>query len=520
MSSVPPMTISSPPRAGVRGPVPTRAPQSERASPSVEMTQAAKETLAPLVLPGPGVRHYRRRLIVLFLTDALALGLCMVLAAGAHSLLFDTGQVLPRALAAGVAIALGLFAASGLYSVFPRPPVAEVRTLALGLITACVLLAMTALAIAPILISGLRVAGVLGFGFGLAVFLVPAARLTARALCASRPWWGCQTVVLGDGDEGRALVEMLKQRPELGLSPAVLLDDHLEAGTEVAGVPVAGPIALASRYALEHRVPYAIVAMPCAGRERIVDVVDQHGRHFDRVLVVPDLAGLTSLWVSARDLGGTLGLEIRHRLLAQWRQRFKRIVDLVTVLLMAPLLLPIGLAVAAFVRFDSKGAVLYRQERLGRDGRNFTLYKFRSMHVGAEGLLRGLLARDPEARKEYARFAKLKNDPRVTRVGRWLRKTSLDELPQLLNVLRGEMSLVGPRAYLPGELERMSGKEQTILRVRPGITGLWQVSGRNRLPFDDRLDLDVRYIRNWSVSLDLYLLARTVPVVLTGHGAA
>ena len=275
---------------------------------------------------------------------------------------------------------------------------AEVRTLALGLITACVLLAMTALAIAPILISGLRVAGVLGFGFGLAVFLVPAARLTARALCASRPWWGCQTVVLGDGDEGRALVEMLKQRPELGLSPAVLLDDHLEAGTEVAGVPVAGPIALASRYALEHRVPYAIVAMPCAGRERIVDVVDQHGRHFDRVLVVPDLAGLTSLWVSARDLGGTLGLEIRHRLLAQWRQRFKRIVDLVTVLLMAPLLLPIGLAVAAFVRFDSKGAVLYRQERLGRDGRNFTLYKFRSMHVGAEGLLRGLLARNPDER--------------------------------------------------------------------------------------------------------------------------
>ena len=113
-----------------------------------------------------------------------------------------------------------------------------------------------------------------------------------------------------------------------------------------------------------------------------------------------------------------------------------------------------------------------------------------------------------------------RQDPRVTRVGRLLRSLRLDELPQLINVIRGEMSLVGPRAYLPGELERMSGKEQTILRVRPGITGLWQVSGRNRLPFDDRLDLDVRYIRNWSVSLDLYLLARTVPVVLTGHGAA
>ena len=522
MSSATRLT-APPPRVGFRGAPPARTLKEDPVphGSSDEGRAPKQPVIIPRVLPGPGPRHYRRRLLVLFMADVLALSLCMVMAAGGHTLVFGIGQVLPRALAAGVALATGLFAASGLYSVFPRQPVIEVRTIAYGLGAACGLLAVTSLAIAPILSSGLRISGVLGFAFGLAVFAVPTARLTARALFAGRPWWGCQTVVLSDGQEGHDLVEMLRRRPELGLTPTVVLDDRAEAGNKIADVLVAGPLSLAPRYALEHRVPYAVVAMPSAGRERIVEVVDQYARHFDRVLVVPDLAGLTSLWVSARDLDGTLGLEIRHRLLARWRQRLKRAVDLVTVVALAPFLLPIGLLLAAIIKLDDReGAVLYRQDRLGRGGRCFTLYKFRSMRTGAEGLLRELLARDPAAREEYAHYAKLKNDPRVTRVGRWLRKTSLDELPQLLNVFRGEMSLVGPRAYLPGELERMGGKEQTILRVRPGITGLWQVSGRNRLPFDNRLDLDVRYIRNWSVSLDLYLLARTVPVVLTGHGAA
>jgi len=451
----------------------------------------------------------------------LALSFCMALAGTGYDLFFWIGQLFARGLVGGVILAIGLFAASGLYSIFPMPPVKEVRAIGVALGAAAAFLAVAALALAPTVAAAVPVLATLGVGFGLATFAVPTARLTARALFAAQPWWGCQTVVLGHGEAGRALVETLRRQPELGLAPAVLLeDDATTHGGKVAGVPVAGPLALAPRYATENRVPYAVVAMPEAGRERTVEVVDRYTRHFERVLVLPDLRGLTSLWAQARDLDGALGIEIRHRLLARWRQRLKRAVDLAVVLAAAPLILPLGLVIAALIRLESPGPVLFRQARLGRGGRCFTLYKFRSMHVGADALLRDLLARDEAAREEYARYAKLKEDPRVTRVGRLLRKTSLDELPQLLNVLLGEMSLVGPRAYLPVELERMQGRERAILRVRPGITGLWQVSGRNQIPFEGRLDLDVRYIRDWSVSLDLYLLARTVPVVLTGHGAA
>ncbi|MDX1419712.1 MAG: undecaprenyl-phosphate galactose phosphotransferase WbaP [Rubricoccaceae bacterium] len=475
---------------------------------------------AEAVLVG-GPRRYRRRFAVLFMADVLALSLCMTLAGLGYDLLFWIGPLFVRGLIGGVALAIGLFAASGLYSVFPMPPVKEVRAIAVVLGVAAAFLAVAALTTVPTPSAAIPVLVTLGVGFGLAAFAVPTARLTARALCAAKPWWGCQAVVLGHSEAGRDLIRTLREQPELGLAPAVLLEDTpAEPGEEVEGVPVAGPLAVASRYATERRVPYAIVAMPEAGRERIIEVVDRYTRHFERVLVIPNLRGLTSLWVQARDLDGTLGLEIRHRLLVRWRQRLKRAVDLMIVLAAAPVVLTAGLLIAALIRLDSPGPVLFRQERLGRGGRCFTLFKFRSMHVGADALLRDLLAQDEAAREEYARYAKLQDDPRVTRVGRWIRKTSLDELPQLLNVLLGEMSLVGPRAYLPAELERMQGRERTILRVRPGVTGLWQVSGRNRISFEGRLDLDIRYIRDWSVSLDLYLLARTVPVVLTGHGAA
>jgi lipopolysaccharide/colanic/teichoic acid biosynthesis glycosyltransferase len=153
------------------------------------------------------------------------------------------------------------------------------------------------------------------------------------------------------------------------------------------------------------------------------------------------------------------------------------------------------------------------------DGRIFTIFKFRSMYCDADERLADVLDADPERRREYERYHKLEDDPRVTPIGRILRDYSLDELPQLLNVVLGNMSLVGPRAYLPAELEDMRGLEKVILQTPPGVTGLWQVSGRNNLPFDRRVNLDVHYVQNWSVWLDLYLIARTLPTVVTGEGA-
>ena len=157
---------------------------------------------------------------------------------------------------------------------------------------------------------------------------------------------------------------------------------------------------------------------------------------------------------------------------------------------------------------------------MGRGGRCFGVLKFRSMFVDAEEKLHDILREDPIRREEYELFHKLRNDPRITRIGGILRRSSLDELPQLLNVLKGDLSLVGPRAYMPRELPKMVGLERTVWQNRPGLTGLWQVSGRNELQFRERVYLDVHYTQSCSFWLDIYILIKTIPVVLTGNGAS
>jgi lipopolysaccharide/colanic/teichoic acid biosynthesis glycosyltransferase len=171
------------------------------------------------------------------------------------------------------------------------------------------------------------------------------------------------------------------------------------------------------------------------------------------------------------------------------------------------------------VRLESRGPIFYKDWRMGRDGELFSCVKFRTMVPDAEDRLQMLLAENEEAREEYLMYHKLRDDPRVTRVGRFLRKTSLDELPQLWNVLRGEMSLVGPRPYLPRESNDIGVTQGEILRVTPGITGPWQVTGRGHASFTERVEMDVSYVSDWSVWLDLVLLFRTVGSLLLSRGA-
>jgi lipopolysaccharide/colanic/teichoic acid biosynthesis glycosyltransferase len=193
----------------------------------------------------------------------------------------------------------------------------------------------------------------------------------------------------------------------------------------------------------------------------------------------------------------------------------KRVLDLlvssIMLLVLGPLMLLIGLA----VKFDSSGPMLHRRRVVGVGGKLFDALKFRTMYVDADERL----AQDPELLSQFEENYKLKDDPRVTRVGRFLRRTSLDELPQLWNVLRGQMSLVGPRMITSDEQSRYGKWRMNLITVKPGITGLWQVSGRSNLSYKERVTLDMHYIRNYSIWLDLHLLYRTVPVVFTGHGA-
>ena len=200
---------------------------------------------------------------------------------------------------------------------------------------------------------------------------------------------------------------------------------------------------------------------------------------------------------------------------------FKRLIDICGAIVGILILIPL-IAIVAIVNYISgdRGPIFYSHERIGKDGKRFKMYKFRSMVVGADDILKEILANDEKARKEYAEYKKLKDDPRITKIGKILRKTSLDEFPQFINVLKGEMSLVGPRPYLVREIDEMENYYNIVIQHKPGVTGLWQIAGRSDTTFKDRLNIDLEYHRNNSVTKDMEILVKTVTKVLRSEGAA
>jgi Undecaprenyl-phosphate galactose phosphotransferase WbaP len=200
-------------------------------------------------------------------------------------------------------------------------------------------------------------------------------------------------------------------------------------------------------------------------------------------------------------------------------QSVKRVFDILLALVVLAVALPFAVLIAVAIVTETRGPLFFAHTRIGKGGRRFRLWKFRSMVLDADAVLARRLERDPGLREEWGRTRKLKEDPRVTRVGRLLRRSSLDELPQLWNVLRGDMSMIGPRPIVEEEIAKYRAVYDLYARVRPGVTGLWQVSGRNDTSYRERIELDSRYIREWSVWLDLLILWRTVRVVILGHGA-
>jgi len=287
---------------------------------------------------------------------------------------------------------------------------------------------------------------------------------------------------------------------------------------EVEGVPVVGDLSLAPLLSKRLKIRYAVLAMPGLDSQKLLRLSEQVGSFFTHMLIIPDLFGFGSLGVPSRDIGGVLGLEVQQRLLLPPSRLAKRAIDVSLTLFGGLCISPLLLLLAVLIKLDSRGPILYWQPRLGRDGRHFQAAKFRSMYGDGEARLRAILEADPKLAAEYEEFHKLARDPRVTRIGRILRKYSLDELPQLLSVVRGDMSLVGPRPYLEREVKDMEGQEVVILRATPGMTGMWQVSDRNTTGFSERVKMDVTYVRNWSPWLDIYILARTFEVVIRGTG--
>ena len=338
---------------------------------------------------------------------------------------------------------------------------------------------------------------------------------------ASRRWWGVPVLVIGAGTAGRATVRTLKANRVLGYRPIAFLDDDPQKQGVCEGVPVVGTLDDAEWVARDFGIGYAILAISGMPRQQLVGHLRHWRRIFPRILIISEMAGITSQWTEPRDLGGMVGFETRQKLLSPLAQWIKRTLDLAAasggLLVCAPLL---GVC-ALWIRKASPGSPFYTQEREGRDGTTLRILKLRTMFPNADEMLEAHLAGDPEAREEWERFCKLKHDPRILPgVGHFLRKTSLDELPQLWNVLRGEMSLVGPRPFPAYHNARFDPEFlQVRTQVRPGLTGLWQVSARSDGDLVVQQSLDGYYIRNWSLWLDIYILARTVRAVLAPRGS-
>ena len=212
-------------------------------------------------------------------------------------------------------------------------------------------------------------------------------------------------------------------------------------------------------------------------------------------------------------------IHIENRLLLKRNTWIKTIFDKLFAIIIMPIFLLFHLFITVAIKLDSKGKIFFKQPRLGQNGTTFLCYKYRTMHDNSDNLLREYLSKNPDEIEYYEKYHKYKNDPRVTKIGRVLRATSLDELPQILNILKGEMSLVGPRPYMLNEADKLGDKSRFILKVKPGITGLWQVSGRNNLTFAERNELEVWYIKNWLLWDDFIILIKTIKVVLMKIGA-
>jgi Undecaprenyl-phosphate galactose phosphotransferase WbaP len=389
------------------------------------------------------------------------------------------------------------YAASSLYPGFGRSAVEELRSLTVSTSLVYAALAVTVFLLKDA-VSFSRAAFLLAWAQSL--ILVPAGRALLRLLVAQKPWWGDAVAIVGDPYEAAAVADSLARRARIGLKPAMILDPGRA-------------MKMTGSEGIRHAI---VVASP---RTNLAEVYRNLSDVFPRITVIPDLNGLSCLWAEPRDLGGTLGLEIRQRLLMPWPRAAKRAVDLCILGAAAIVSVPIVLLIAAMIKLNTRGPVFYGQRRCGRGGRPFIAWKFRTMVADAGGVLEQYLRANPALRAEWKRDHKLRRDPRVTLVGRLLRRTSLDELPQLWNVLRGQMSVVGPRPIVTEEIARYGSAFDLYKKVPPGLTGLWQVSGRNNLSYDERVECDLYYIRNWSPWLDLYILARTVAAVLLARGA-
>ncbi|MBI2907002.1 MAG: sugar transferase [Chloroflexi bacterium] len=354
------------------------------------------------------------------------------------------------------------------------------------------------------------------FTWVLIAFFLSSARAVRRLTVAYLQSKGIglkRVLVVGGATLGRMVMHVLTTEPGLGYHLVGFV--QCDGADGVGRFKCLGEIGDIDQLCRDHAIDEIIIALPSSSHREVPQILEHCRKEGVRFRIVPDLYEVSLTRVDIDDLRGVPLLGVKDVSIRGANFWAKRAFDIILTFLLFIPTSPLWMAIALAIVLDSPGPVFFKQLRLGRGGKPFYAYKFRSMKENAEEERRKL----EDLNEADGPIFKIRNDPRVTRVGRILRRTSFDELPQLINVIKGEMSLVGPRPPIPEEVENYQPWHRKRLETAPGITGLWQVSGRSELPFDEMVMLDIYYIENWSLGLDMTTLLRTIPAVLTAKGA-
>lgn len=325
-----------------------------------------------------------------------------------------------------------------------------------------------------------------------------------------------RTIIVGANEEGKAIAQQFQSNPKAGISIIGFIDDKFSTDSEpIARIPALGPTESINKLIDQHRAHEVIIASTALAREKLLSLFQTLDSLDVPARMSSGLYEILTTGVQVQQVGNVPLLSVNKVRLTGGEVTLKRMLDFAGATAAIMMFLPIMVALAIAIKIDSSGPIIYRRRVVGVGGKLFDAFKFRTMVTDADKVL----AQNSALRKEFEQNHKLKDDPRVTRVGRFIRRTSLDELPQLFNVLLGQMSLVGPRMITSPERAYYGKWSMNLFTVKPGMTGLWQVSGRSNVSYEERVRLDMHYIRNYSIWLDIYLLWLTIPAVLQRRGA-
>lgn len=407
---------------------------------------------------------------------------------------------------------------NGLYrTVRGRSFTEEVYMIANAVTTATVILLALFFVFQPLVFSRLM----LIYVATITIVLLASSRAAYRMLLANLRSKGIgvqRVLIVGAGETGQAVLRTMMARKDLGYHPIGYVDDDPDRGNVNLGrVKGLGNLDNLRSTIRKQHVDLVVITLPWSYHDRILSIVRTAQKAGVEVWAVPDVFQLNTRQVRVENLDGIplLGIGGGDRRISGTDRIIKRAIDLTLVTLTAPVWVTVIVLAAIAIRLEGPGPIFYTQRRVGEDGHEFNMFKFRSMVPDADRFRQQLV----EAAGSDPRHPKIKNDPRITRVGAFIRASSIDELPQFINILRGEMSLVGPRPPIPDEVTHYEPWHMQRLQTIPGLTGLWQISGRSNVPFDEMCLLDIYYIENWSVKLDLQIMLMTIPYILLRRGA-